>query len=68
MLTPNIAAAFSSGIHHQKAIPGVEELAKGTATGSAGNYAQPVLLQAAADTLTQHPSLSEEIFGPEVLW
>lgn len=65
MLTPNIAAAFSSGIHHQKAIPGVEELAKGNAaTGSAGNYAQPVLLQAAADTLTQHPSLSEEIFGP----
>lgn len=65
MLTPNIAAAFLSGVSHQKNITGVEELATGAAAaGSAGNYGQPVLLAADGDVLDKNPSLSEEVFGP----
>ncbi|WDG28128.1 aldehyde dehydrogenase (NADP(+)) [Streptomyces sp. CA-278952] len=62
MLTPDIARAYTEGVRRWEDVPGVREVARGTA--GAGAYAPaPVVLVCDTATYTAHTDLSGEVFG-----
>ncbi|MFI5726817.1 aldehyde dehydrogenase (NADP(+)) [Streptomyces cyaneofuscatus] len=62
MLTPDIARAYTDGVRRWEDVPGVREVARGTA--GAGPYAPaPVVLACDAATYTAHEDLTGEVFG-----
>ncbi|CAD5911551.1 aldehyde dehydrogenase (NADP(+)) [Streptomyces cyaneofuscatus] len=62
MLTPDIARAYTEGVRRWGDVPGVREVARGTA--GAGPYAPaPVVLACDAATYTAHEDLMGEVFG-----
>ncbi|MEU3837796.1 aldehyde dehydrogenase (NADP(+)) [Streptomyces microflavus] len=62
MLTPDIARAYTEGVRRWEDVPGVREVARGTA--GAGPYTPaPVVLECDAATYTAHEDLTGEVFG-----
>ncbi|MET9205412.1 MULTISPECIES: aldehyde dehydrogenase (NADP(+)) [Streptomyces] len=62
MLTPDIARAYADGVRRWEDVPGVREVARGTA--GAGPYTPaPVVLECDAATYTAHEDLTGEVFG-----
>lgn len=62
MLTPDIARAYTEGVRRWEDVPGVREVARGTA--GAGPYTPaPVVLACDAATYTAHEDLTGEVFG-----
>ncbi|GGX93586.1 aldehyde dehydrogenase (NADP(+)) [Streptomyces microflavus] len=62
MLTPDIARAYTEGVRRWEDVPGVREVARGTA--GAGPYTPaPVVLECDAATYAAHEDLTGEVFG-----
>ncbi|WP_094211740.1 aldehyde dehydrogenase (NADP(+)) [Streptomyces sp. 2R] len=62
MLTPDIARAYTEGVRRWEDVPGVREVARGTA--GAGPYTPaPAVLECDAATYTAHEDLTGEVFG-----
>ncbi|WP_329346994.1 aldehyde dehydrogenase (NADP(+)) [Streptomyces microflavus] len=62
MLTPDIARAYTEGVRRWEDVPGVRQVARGTA--GAGPYTPaPVVLECDAATYAAHEDLTGEVFG-----
>ncbi|QKW47867.1 aldehyde dehydrogenase (NADP(+)) [Streptomyces microflavus] len=62
MLTPDIARAYTEGVRRWEDVPGVREVARGTA--GVGPYTPaPVVLECDAAAYTAHEDLTGEVFG-----
>ena len=66
MLTSNIYKSYNDGVKKHAGIPTVKTLAKGSETDEL-NVASPILFKINSNTLTAHPELAEEVFGPTSL-
>ncbi|MFE1891025.1 aldehyde dehydrogenase (NADP(+)) [Streptomyces microflavus] len=62
MLTPDIARAYTEGVRRWEDVPGVREVARGTA-GAGPHTPAPVVLECDAATYTAHEDLTGEVFG-----
>jgi NADP-dependent aldehyde dehydrogenase len=63
MLTDTIYRGYLKGTARYAEHPGIQVLAQGSQT-SGKNCAHPTLFKTTSDVLTNHPELSEEVFGP----
>lgn len=64
LLTNGIRDAYRSGIARAAAVPGVEQLAQGSAGNGDDNAVTASVLVTDLDTVREHPELLDEIFGP----
>lgn len=62
LLTGGIGRAYRAGVERAASTPGVQQLSKGGAGDE--NQVTPTVLVTDADTISEHPELVDEIFGP----